>query len=324
VSIERRECVDKLVSVIIPIYNVERYLRRCVDSVLNQTYKNLEIILIDDGSTDDGGRICDEYSEEDQRVVCIHKTNGGLSDARNAGLDIASGEYLMFVDSDDWIHRKTIEILVTVLEKNNADLSFCCEEKVADFKIDKQILDIACVIDSCQEIAIRDFVKESFVTAWGKVYKSYIWNELRFPIGKVHEDEFVFHRFSFKANKIMQCKETLYYYYQRPNSIIHTVDEKRSQDAIDAYIDRICFAEDNRWFDVIDDTVSLFSDYLIRIYEQKKNFGYRFRKNAYKKWKKVLRKYRLVPTNKNQRLFYYSSGLYDLKMIILSCLPEKR
>ena len=114
-----------LVSVIVPIYNVEKYLRKCVDSILNQTYKNLEIILVDDGSPDNCGNICDEYALSDSRIRIIHKKNGGLSDARNAGLDIARGNYILFVDSDDYIDETMVEKLYEALEKEKAEMSLC-------------------------------------------------------------------------------------------------------------------------------------------------------------------------------------------------------
>ena len=116
----------KKVSIIIPVYNVEQYLERCLETVVNQSYKGLEIILVDDGSTDGSGKICDKYKELDERIVCIHKENGGLSSARNAGVNIATGEYFVFVDSDDWVSIRMVETLTKALQKNNSDI-VCCE-----------------------------------------------------------------------------------------------------------------------------------------------------------------------------------------------------
>ena len=119
-----------LVSIIVPVYNVEKYLERCLDSLINQTLKDIEIILVDDGSTDDSGNICDKYAKKDKRIKVIHKENGGLSDARNIGLSIANGRYLQFVDSDDFIHKQMIEILYNTIINNNADISICDFDKV--------------------------------------------------------------------------------------------------------------------------------------------------------------------------------------------------
>ena len=117
--------MKSLVSVIVPIYKVEKYLNKCVDSIINQSYKNLEIILVDDGSPDKCGEICDKYAEKDSRVKVIHKENGGLSDARNAGIDIAKGDYLLFVDSDDWITSNICEVLIKNANDNLSDIIAC-------------------------------------------------------------------------------------------------------------------------------------------------------------------------------------------------------
>ncbi len=126
---------DKLISIIIPVYNVERYLRECIDSIIAQTYKNLEIILVDDGSSDKSGEICDEYSKKDSRIKVIHKKNGGLSDARNVALDIAKGDYIGFIDSDDYIEKDMFQILYNLAEEYNAEISSISFYKMLENKV---------------------------------------------------------------------------------------------------------------------------------------------------------------------------------------------
>ena len=185
-----------LVSVIIPIYKVEPYLRQCVESVIAQTYKNLEIILVDDGSPDNCPKICDKYSQTDKRIKVIHKPNGGLSDARNAGIEIAKGDYLSFVDSDDVIHSQMIDTLMRPLIKDNTlGMSVC---RSLNFENDDEL--------SNKTINLYDFrdffMKNLWVTAWGKVYKKELFSTIKFPVGRIHEDEFTTHKVCYETKKI--------------------------------------------------------------------------------------------------------------------------
>ena len=173
--------MEKLISVIIPVYNVELYLRRCVDSVINQTYKLLEIILVDDGSTDSSGKICEEYSKTDNRIKVIHKTNGGLSDARNAGIEICKGDYITFVDSDDWIDPDLVKHLYDIIVKFNADISIGMYKKVYDnFINDKCIKEFYNVYEYAGTKALEElYVHRSFgVHACGKLYKRNLFDTL--------------------------------------------------------------------------------------------------------------------------------------------------
>ena len=178
-----------LVSVIVPIYMVEKYICECVNSIILQSYKNLEIILVDDGSPDRCPEICDEYAKQDSRIKVIHKPNGGLSDARNAGIEIAEGEYLSFVDSDDVIHHEMIEVLMQpLIENKELKMSACQCLYFNDGDI----------FDTTQEIkpmVIIDynvfFTKKLWVTAWGKIYKKELFREIKYPVGRIHEDEFI-------------------------------------------------------------------------------------------------------------------------------------
>ena len=216
-----------IVSVIIPIYKVEEYLRECLDSVLSQTYENLEIILVDDGSPDQCGEICDEYATKDSRIKVIHKENGGLSDARNAGLDICTGEYISFIDSDDVVHPQFLEILYNTMHSADADISFCDFKKFVCRKdIDKkQISDN----NGIEEFSGKEFINTLFdklwvpknIVVWNKLYKKKIFQKQRFPKGLTHEDEYIFTDLYSNDNiKIVYRDFALVYYRVREGSII--------------------------------------------------------------------------------------------------------
>jgi len=211
---------NPLVSIIVPIYKVEPYLRRCLDSIVNQTYTNLEIILVDDGSPDGCPQICDEYAARDKRIVVIHKGNGGLSDARNAGLDICKGEYISFVDSDDWVDETYIETLLDLSIKENADISignhsFAYENgsiKTISFESKSYLKS-----EAIKKIILHQTLP--WGASWGKIYKRNIFFKYNFPIGKFHEDDYTSYKFIYEANKIACIDKTLYNYFQRNDSI---------------------------------------------------------------------------------------------------------
>lgn len=211
-----------LISIIVPIYKVEQYLQRCLDSIIDQTYSNLEIILVDDGSPDDCPHICDEYAVKDNRVVVVHKENGGLSSARNAGLDICKGEYISFIDSDDWINNRYIEVLLDGITKNNADIAIGEIKKTNTFEQPLSFKANSFITYSPTETIKRMFTKTeaSFIAAWGKLFKASIFGGLRFPLSKIHEDEYINYIWYSKSNKIVYTNLILYYYFLRSDSII--------------------------------------------------------------------------------------------------------
>lgn len=203
------------VSVIIPVYKVEKYLKRCIESVVNQSYKNIEIILVNDGSPDKCGEICDAYARIDSRIKVIHKENGGLSSARNVALDIVSGEYIMFVDSDDWISEDSLEQLYEYIDADydiiNFEFSFVKEnskelvETHNDIK-DGYECDLITYIDKLFSGKLSFFI-------WNKLYKKDLFNEVRFPEGRNYEDLATIYKLYFKAKKIIVTDYTLYYYW---------------------------------------------------------------------------------------------------------------
>ena len=176
-----------MVSVIIPIYNVEKYLKKCIESVINQTFSDLEIILVNDGSTDNCKEICEDYKSKDNRIKFIHKSNGGLSSARNAGIQVATGDYYTFIDSDDYIMSDMIEQLVYMAQLTDADISLCCktnQENGFEEGINKKIEIFT------KEEALKCILTEKKIltSAWGKLYKRKLFNEVRYPDGKIYED----------------------------------------------------------------------------------------------------------------------------------------
>ena len=231
-----------LISVIVPVYKVEKYLDKCVQSIVNQTYKNLEIILVDDGSPDNCGAMCDAWAEKDSRIKVIHKENGGLSDARNAGMAVAAGDWIAFVDSDDWIGPEMYEILLNAAIENEADITACDIHLVEN----GQPLDITTpsgkVYCLTAEEAIGELIQGGGVraVAWNKLYKRHLLNAELFPVGKSHEDEFFTYRILAKAEKILHIENKLYYYLQRQGSIMQTFNFRRL-DCLDAYLERLEF-----------------------------------------------------------------------------------
>ena len=234
---------NELVSIIVPIYKVERYLKDCVNSIINQTYKNLEIILIDDGSPDNCGKICDEYAKKDNRIKVIHKENGGLSSARNAGLDIATGEYISFIDSDDCVTYNFIEKLYRLCVDNDADIAECDFlkfENAEELKYNKPEMEIIEKYTSA-EMQERMYFENSVrtVVVWNKLYKRHLYEKLRFPIGKINEDEFTTYKAFDKTNKkIIVSNDTLYFYRYNSNSIMGRKFNVKRLDALDAYDER--------------------------------------------------------------------------------------
>ena len=221
-----------MISVIVPVYNVEKYLRNCLDTIINQTYKDLEIILVDDGSKDSSGLICDEYAKRDSRIKVIHKENGGLSSARNTGLEIAKGDYIAFIDSDDVIEIDMYEKLLNSLETFNSDVSMCgC--KIVDENnnilyqdvLENDIYDINDILEN--------IVLTLKTSAWNKLFKKEIINGIRFPDGRVHGEDLIFILKILNKNiKFSLIEDTCYHYIKHTNSITTGKFSKRSFDEV--------------------------------------------------------------------------------------------
>lgn len=233
-----------MISIIVPIFNVEQYLSKCVDSVLSQSYKDMEIILVDDGSTDSCPSICDEYTKKDNRITVIHKKNGGLSDARNAGKKIARGEWIFFLDADDWIDYKTIETLYHFAIENDCDIvqgnfyytynEYLMYRSENSEEKSNHILNRT---GAMKELIINKRVKNF---AWGKLYKTNIANGFDFPVGKYFEDSYWQHLIFHQIDKYGIIDVPLYYYRQRKDSISGQLSS-RYDDLIEGYRSRLEF-----------------------------------------------------------------------------------
>ena len=258
------------VSVIVPVYKVEQYLDKCIKSVLEQTYQDIELILVDDGSPDNCGNICDDYARRDSRVRVIHKENGGLSSARNAGLEIASGAYIMFVDSDDYIALDMVEKLYQRMQQDDSDMVVCGGQRVDEKG------NLLCSGEgshtkngtyTADEFYPLLFL--CFVEAWGKLYKRTAFEDIRFPVGKLHEDVFVTYKTVEKCAKISVLTEKLYYYLQRDNSIMHARYHKGRLDETEALLNALEFLMERKLANAIElicvQTICIFSQASVKL-----------------------------------------------------------
>lgn len=237
--------MDALISVIIPVYRVERYLNRCVESVVSQSYRNLEIILVDDGSPDQCGEMCDAWAEKDRRIRVIHKRNGGLSDARNAGIRAATGEYLVFVDSDDSIAPEMIERLHQAARSANVQMALCnvlCVDENGTPTGESKGIPIRNECLSAEQVLPRFYQEKGifYIVAWNKLYHRSLLSGDAFPPGKWHEDEFVAAQLIWKAGHVT-CIDYRGYHYvtQRAGSIMSAQMDVRHLDALEALL--ICY-----------------------------------------------------------------------------------
>ena len=212
-----------LISIIVPIYNIAEYASECIQSLINQTYKNIEIILVDDGSTDHSPAICDEFAEQDERIKVIHKRNGGLSDARNAGLDVATGEYIGFVDGDDWVDEDMYETLYHLIYEHQADISICTHYTELPNRTKVKYKSKKTKIFSSQK-AIATLIEDKIIQnyIWEKLFKRELFTELRFPVGWSFEDIALCYKIFHKARKIVLLQTPKYHYRTRPGSITNS------------------------------------------------------------------------------------------------------
>lgn len=248
----RRIAMQELISVIVPVYNVEKYLENCIDSILNQTYKNLEIILVDDGSADKSSEICDNYSQQHSNIITIHKKNGGLSDARNKGIDAANGKYISFIDSDDTVDALFFETLYSLIKKYDCDMSLVFFKRVYEDGTDKDY-DNEFYFEKCfsnMELFKKYYESEigpNIIIACNKLYKKSLFDNLRFPLGKLNEDEGTIYKAIFSSDKIAVSNKKLYYYLQRNNSIMNSKFTVKNLDVLKFIHDKSLFFKNNNF-----------------------------------------------------------------------------
>ncbi len=238
---------DDLISIIIPVYKVEKYFDKCIESVVNQSYRNLEIILVDDGSPDNCPAMCDAWAQKDSRIKVIHKANGGLSDARNAGMAVATGELMGFVDSDDWIDLDMYRQLHELMTADGSDIAACGVEMVwEDETPSRQLTKSGCCVLN-QEEAMRAIIEESWLKqpVWYKLYKTAYIHDILFPVDKYHEDVFWSYQAVAKANKVSVTDKVGYYYVQHSGSIMGESYSLKRLDAVEAKKNRMVFIREH-------------------------------------------------------------------------------
>lgn len=233
-----------LISVIVPVYNVEKYLNRCIDSIVNQTYKNIEIILVDDGSKDKSGEICDYYAKNNAKVQVIHKKNGGLSDARNQGIKKAHGDYISFVDSDDWLEKDIYEKCMNRNKQYNADIiNFAIQINHSDGKFYNQNIKKEKILYDKEGLIYLNSFKNLDISACNKIFKTCLFADIEFPFGKLCEDCYVMFKLFNKAKVVLVIPYIGYHYFRRKGSI--TISENINLDYLYAYEEQMNYFREN-------------------------------------------------------------------------------
>lgn len=235
-----------LVSVIIPVYNAEACLERCIASVINQTFQNIEVILVDDGSIDQSSEICDRWCAKDSRIKVVHQTNRGVSAARNTGLQAASGNWILQVDSDDYIASYAIECLVRAGEESSVDMIICdfikgSEENYRFGASSEPIVKMADSITTISKIYENDHNALRYVAPWCKLCKKELYDDIKYPEGKIFEDIYTTHKLLYRCKQIAVLDEPLFYYFQRPGSIMNASFSIKKLDYLQALVERIDF-----------------------------------------------------------------------------------
>lgn len=245
----------ELVSIIIPIYNIEEFLDRSIGSAAGQTYQNLEILLIDDGSTDASAEICDRWAEKDKRIKVVHQSNSGVSVARNTGLRMATGDYVLQLDSDDYMAPYTVEHLLQTAHEQNADLVICqfvrgVEERYCFEKLEHPEVEL---VDAAYTLAqIYNGANDAlrYTVPWCKLYRRELLEGVSYPEGKIFEDIYITHTIIDRCSRIALLDEVLFYYYRRENSIMNAVFSLPKLDYLQALVDRVRFFADRRMTDL--------------------------------------------------------------------------
>ena len=324
-----------LISVIVPVYNVERYLKRCIESIINQTYKDLEIILVDDGSTDSSGNICDKYKKIDKRINVIHKENGGLSDARNEGLKVVTGTYIAFVDSDDYVDEQFLEKLYLAVKENNSDISICKYKKTIklDERNTEEIQTNKYSIYNTEE-ALKELLLfkkiENYV--WNKLYKRELFFKLFFKVGKKMEDIGIMYKIFEKASKIVSIDYIGYFYVQREGSTMGQVNPQLILDTREMVNERFDYI--NKKFPQLVDEANINRLVFIKYYfedigknnikkimkEKKLKEEYKFYKKNYLKYKREVNK---TTNSKVRKLDFYLLYISKNLLVNLYCIKTK-
>ena len=308
--------MQEKISIIVPVYNVEKYLHRCVESVLNQSYKNLEIILIDDGSTDESGKICDEFKKNDNRIKVVHKENGGISDARNAGLNEATGEYIAFVDSDDWISPVMIERLYHTLKEYKTKLVVCEPIYVYETYVSEtQFSGRSFELDKSHALEMLLADRKFRSVLWNKLYARALWNDVRFPENRHYEDVHVMYKIYDRCENVAYIDQGLYYYFQRRSSIVHLSQLESHLDLVHATIERAQYLEEKYPYMRLRLYASIITS-ILTVYREAGIYKMRLSDNIEKNLKKQISKY------KAKGIFQYLSPRLKMEYILYGISPK--
>lgn len=297
-----------IISVIVPVYKVEKYLRHCVESILGQTFRDFELILIDDGSPDQCGIICEEYTEKDKRVTVLHRENGGLSAARNTGLDWvftnSNSDYITFIDSDDWIHPQYLEILFRILETNNVAVSVAGFQRVHEYEPGN--IKTICELPKEKVLDAESFLLEhewNFNYACGKLYRKKYFKEVRYPEGKNFEDTFTTYKILFSGKKVAFLDYPLYYYFYNTEGISHSLWKPSELAVMEGIQEQIRFYKENGYSKALEKEewlyVNHFAYQICRIRDNKADY----KKN--RKYIGILRKEMMKLIRQNPEKFGY-------------------
>ena len=291
-----------MITIVVPVYNVEKYLTRCVDSILNQTYADFELLLVDDGSPDNCGKICDEYAEKDSRIFVIHQKNGGLSAARNTGInwfyEQNRSNYITFLDSDDWLHPDYLRILMNGITENDVKTSVCNYKRVTDEIHHESYDNIEYVLTSPEDFLVNHSWQYNY--AWGKLYHKDVFDDVRYPVGKNFEDTFTTYKVLHKCEKIAYTELQLYYYFLNEQGITRSPWKPSELVIFDAMQEQLQFYKDKGLYKAFDKEFQLFVHHhayqIVRIRENKNDLHKN--KATLKEIKKALRNY--LKENKNK------------------------
>ena len=299
------------ISVIVPVYNVEKYLSRCVDSILNQTYQDFEILLVDDGSPDNCGKICDEYAEKDSRIFVIHQKNGGLSAARNTGIDWfyeqGKSNYITFVDSDDWLHPEYLRALMNGISENNMKISVCNYKRVTAETPHESCDNFNFELTSPEDFLVNHSWQYNY--AWGKLYHKSVFDDIRYPVGKNFEDAFTTYKVLHKCEEIAYTELRLYYYLRNEQGISRSPWKPSELVIFDAMQEQLNFYKEKGLQRAFEKEFQLFVHHhayqITRIKENKKDL--KKNKAILKEIKKTLRNY----LKKNKDIFNVHNMTYS-------------
>lgn len=308
-----------LISVIVPIYNVEKYLNRCIDSILNQSFTDFELILVDDGSTDESGRICDEYSNKDNRIIVIHKTNEGAGMARNTGLDWcfdnSDSKWIAFVDSDDWIHKNYFEIMTNAALKFNTDIVITKLEDTYEYIKDKTIA-VSSKIISVDELHINNIL--ATIQPPCKIIKKCLFKDIRFPDYKVCEDTFTIFKTILKCKKVAFIDNYIYYRYKRIGSLCHSENYDELLNVIKYFDNNLEYYKDKP-DDVYAAVCLHYSKYCWKYYNIINSKKYKKQK---KKFKRYSKKYLLQFHKKIKMPVFINNNIYNTSHLYETAYPH--